>query len=210
MFYGRLAATLFILVFAIEPGLSFGEDSPAPTHSAEIRKDLNKVKIYLENIKTLKGSFLQVSSDTEVRTGKFFISRPGRIRFEYDPPEPILIISDGLFLVYIDKYLEQTTHVLLKATPLNFFLREKISFENDIRLDSIEKSSGVLTIVVRDARSPEKGSLALIFYDSPLEQKKWEFIDAQDIKTTVTLSNVEDGVVLEPDLFNAPDFNKMD
>lgn len=210
MFSGRLAATLFLLVFAMEPGLSFGEDSSAPTYSAENKKDLNKVKKYLENIKTLKGTFLQVSSDTEVRTGKFFIWRPGRIRFEYDPPEPILIISDGLFVVYIDKYLEQTTHVFLKATPLNFLLREKISFQNDIHVDSIEKSSGVLTIIVREAKSPEKGSLALSFYESPLELKKWEVVDAQDIRTTVTLSNVEDGVALEPDLFNTPDFNKVD
>ena len=92
------------------------------------KKDLKRVAVYLEAIKTLRGGFLQVSSNGRVSSGKIFMSRPGRMRFEYDPPESILMIADGLFFVYIDKDLGQTTHVFLKSTPLSFLVQEKIKF----------------------------------------------------------------------------------
>ena len=102
-------------------------------------EDLRRVETYLEAIKTLKGRFLQTSSNGGVASGKVFMSRPGRMRFEYDPPTPILMIADGVFLIYIDQ--------------------------------------------------------------EPLMLRKWKIVDAQNIETSVTLTDVITGIKLDPELF---------
>ena len=79
--------------------------------SAEDRKDILRIETYLNEIKSLRADFLQVSSNGEVATGNLLMLRPGRIRFEYDPPSPILLVADGVYLRYIDKELEQVTHL---------------------------------------------------------------------------------------------------
>ena len=91
------------------------ETAVAARLTAQNKIDLKRVENYLESLSTLKSGFLQISSNGGVASGKFFMSRPGKLRFEYDPPASILIISDGIFLIYIDKDLDQVTHVFLKS-----------------------------------------------------------------------------------------------
>ena len=118
---------------------ALAEDIVPMEMTIQDKEDLKRVVKYLEGIKTLRGGFIQVSSSSRVSSGKLFMSRPGRMRFEYDPPEAILMIADGLFLVYIDKDLEQTTHVFLKSTPLSFLVQEKIDFKGDVTVTEISK-----------------------------------------------------------------------
>ncbi len=94
--------------------------------SAEDKKDLKRIEIYLNNMKTLRAGFLQVSSNGSLATGKLFLSRPGKMRFEYDPPAPILMIADGVFLIYIDKELEQVTHLWLDNTLVGFLVKDTL------------------------------------------------------------------------------------
>ena len=129
------------------------------------------------------------------------MSRPGKIRLEYNPPSPILIIADGIFLIYIDKELDQVTHIFLKSTPVNFLVRKDIRMDGDITVTKVRRSPGVLRLTVQDTDEPEKGSLTLIFADNPLVLRKWSIIDAQNIQTNVTLTDVETGMKLAPKLF---------
>ena len=129
------------------------------------------------------------------------MSRPGKIRIEYNPPSPILIIADGIFLIYIDKELDQVTHVFLKSTPVNFLVRKDIRMDGDITVTKVRRSPGILRLTVQDTDEPEKGSLTLIFADNPLVLRKWSIIDAQNIQTNVTLTDVETGMKLAPKLF---------
>ena len=164
-------------------------------------KDINRVKDYLEGLSTLKSEFLQVASNGSVASGKLFLSRPGKIRFEYDPPASILMVSDGIFLAYIDKDLDQVTHIFLKSTPVNFLVREDIQMSGDITVTKIKRSPGALRLTVQDTDEPEKGSLTLIFADNPLALRKWTVIDPQNIRTNVTLTGMETGMALDPKLF---------
>ena len=165
------------------------------------KKDLKRAAVYLEAIKTLRGGFLQVSSNGSVSSGKIFMSRPGRMRFEYDPPEAILMIADGLFFVYIDRDLEQTTHVFLKSTPLSFLVQEKITFIGDVTVTKIKRTPGILKIKIQKTKGPELGSIQLVFSDKPLALRKWVIVDTQNIITTVNLTGIQTGIKLDPNLF---------
>ena len=169
--------------------------------TAQDKVDLKRVEDYLERLSTLKSRFLQTSSNGNVASGKLFISRPGKLRFEYDPPASILMISDGTFLIYIDKDLDQVTHIFLKSTPVNFLVREDIRMDGDITVTKITRSRGLLRLTIRDTDEPGKGSMTLIFADKPLALRKWTVIDAQNIRTNVMLAGVETGMRLDPRLF---------
>lgn len=180
---------------------SHAENAAPKTLTPQDSIDLKRVKEYLEGIKTLKGGFLQISPEGKPISGKVYLSKPGRFRFEYDPPETIVMVADGVFFIYIDKQLEQVTHVLLKSTPINFLLQEKVNFEGEITVTEIRRSPGVLQITVKKTKEPETGSITLVFSDNPILLKKWRIVDAQNILTTVNLTGMVTGIDLDPNLF---------
>ncbi|MBN07572.1 MAG: hypothetical protein CMM45_07055 [Rhodospirillaceae bacterium] len=192
-------ALLWCLI--LMPTAAEAEVAVAARLTAQDKIDLKRVEDYLERLSTLKSSFLQTSSNGNVASGKLFISRPGKLRFEYDPPASILMISDGIFLIYIDKDLDQVTHIFLKSTPVNFLVREDIRMDGDITVTKITRSRGLLRLTIRDTDEPGKGSMTLIFADKPLALRKWTVIDAQNIRTNVMLAGVETGMKLDPRLF---------
>ena len=198
--YGFIAM-IFLLVMSLSSAAAQSSTAVAANLTEQDKTDLKQVETYLESITTLQSKFLQVSSNGGVASGNFFMSRPGKIRFEYDPPESILMVADGLFLVYIDKDLEQTTHVLLKSTPAYFLVREDIQLSGDITVTRVERSPGILRLTVQDTDEPEKGSLTLTLTTQPLTLRKWTVIDAKNIKTEITLTNQETGMILDPSLF---------
>ena len=189
-----LISTALFLSSLLSPTEAEAETAIAAHLTAQDKTDLKRIEDYLESISTLKGGFLQISSNGNVSSGKLFISRPGKLRFEYDPPASILILSDGIFLIYIDKELDQVTHVFLKSTPVNFLVREDIRMDGETTVTEIRRSPGTLRLTVQ-------GSLTLIFTDKPLALRKWSVIDAQNIQTNVTLTNLETGMTLDPKLF---------
>ena len=174
--------------------------------SAEDKKDLKRIEIYLNNMKTLRAGFLQVSSNGSLATGKLFWSRPGKMRFEYDPPAPILMVADGVFLIYIDKELEQFTHLWLDNTLVWFLVKDDISFKDDVTVTKFNKGSNIFYVTLTKTKDQEQGSITMVFSDKPLAFRKWTITDPQGIETTVTLSNLESGVKIDPELFK---FNRF-
>ena len=183
------------------PTVAEAEAAVAARLTEQDKIDLKRVEDYLKSLSTLKSRFLQTSSNGSIASGKLFVSRPGKLRFEYDPPASILMISDGTFLIYIDNDLDQVTHVFLKSTPVNFLVREDIRMDGDITVTKIKRSPGLISLTIRDTDEPEKGSMTLIFADKPLALRKWTVIDAQNIQTNVMLVEVETGMMLDKRLF---------
>ena len=169
--------------------------------SAENQVDLKRIETFLNGMKTARAGFLQVSSNGAVATGKLLLARPGKMRFEYDPPAPIMMIADGLFLIYIDKELEQVTHLWLSTTPIGFLVEEDIKLDGDVTVTKFEKGSNILRVTLARTKEPEQGSITMIFSDQPLALRKWVITDPQGIRTTVTLSNLESGIKIDPKLF---------
>lgn len=166
---------------------------------------VNRIERYLNDIKTMRGRFVQVSSNGAYAEGEIYLDRPGQMRFDYDPPTPVLIIANGLSLLYYDKELKEATFLPLWETPLWFLIRKEVRFDENVDIVNIEEALGTLRITLRDPDSPDGGEVTLVFANEPLTLKKWELTDPQGIQTQVSLVNPVYGEAVDPALFKYGD-----
>ena len=173
--------------------------------------DLVRIERHLNINRTVQARILQVASDGSYAEGMLHIQRPGRMRLEYDPPNPTLVIADGINLIYVDRELDQATAILLRFTPAELILRKDISFSSeDLLVTGFSRSPGVVRISLVHAKDPLEGRITLVFSDKPLELRKWVVTDSQGIKTTVSLLGPEFGIKLDPGLFEFEMLNSFE
>lgn len=170
----------------------------APADQAVVRQ----AEDYLNGIKTLQARFVQISSNGNFSAGEVFIRRPGRLRFEYDPPVPIVMIADGINLLYYDRELKQSTFIPLWETPLWFLIRDEVNLEKKVQVSEVVRDSATVRLTVSDTETPESGSVTLVFTERPFALRKWVVTDAQGITTQVTLQNPEYGLSLPDKIFD--------
>ncbi|HEY1798915.1 MAG TPA: outer membrane lipoprotein carrier protein LolA [Stellaceae bacterium] len=162
---------------------------------------LQRVAAYLNGIHTMTARFSQIAGNGQRSAGTMYISRPGRMRFEYDPPNPITLIADTFYVYYWDKDLHQVQQVGLKSTPAWFFLRDPINFTADSLVTGFERSDNQIQVSVVERASPDTGSLTMVFTENPLALRQWTVVDQQGKTTTVSLADLQYGVALNPNLF---------
>lgn len=177
---------------ALAPGLANAQPNPA---------DLTRISNYLNGITTMQGTFVQVGPDGDLSEGKFYMRRPGRIRFEYNPPNPTLIVADGFWVAVIDTIDNKFDRFPLSETPLDLLLRSRVNLRNEKAVKSIERSAGQLRVKAVDPDAPGQGSITMIFTNNPLELIQWIVVDGQGLSTTVALSKTKRNVKLDPKLF---------
>jgi outer membrane lipoprotein-sorting protein len=174
--------------------------------SARDQETVQRVEAYLTGIKTLRGRFVQSASNGGQATGEVWLKRPGKLRFEYDQPNDILIVSNGSMLLYFDRELEQTSYIPLSETPLGFLVKDQVDLRNadDYHVAGLERGRGEIAVWVAqegvDAGQP--GSLRLVLSAEPMTLKRWRVVDQQGTVTRVRLTDVETGVALDDDLFD--------
>lgn len=165
-------------------------------------KQVQRIEAYLNAISTLSSRFMQVTSMGQFAQGDFLMARPGRMRIDYDAPVPVVIVSDGTWVMYKDEELDQISHMLLSQLPASMFIGETVDFfGEDLLITNFESGSGVQRLTLQRADDPMEGSLTLVFEAKPLQLKKWAVVDAQGITTTVSLLGPQFGVSLDEDLF---------
>lgn len=175
---------------------------PAPARlTAQDTADLRRIADYLNNIKTMTARFTQVAGNGGVASGQLWIDRPGRMRFEYDPPSPILLIADRFYVYYVDKKLAEMSQIGLKATPAWFLLRPDIAFDQNLLVTRFERGADVLRITVVERAKPEEGTLTMTFGDRPMQLRGWTIVDQQGKRTSVYISDARFGMALAPELF---------
>lgn len=162
--------------------------------------DLQRVAAYLNSIRTMYARFRQVSSNGGAASGQLWMARPGRMRFEYDPPSPILLLADMFYVYYIDKELVEMSKVGLKSTPAWLLLRDPITFD-DLIVTRFDRGANTLRITVVETSDPDTGSLTMVFSDRPLALRQWSIVDQQRKTTTVSLVDERFGMALDPKLF---------
>ncbi|MCH8859502.1 MAG: outer membrane lipoprotein carrier protein LolA [Proteobacteria bacterium] len=203
---GWLCRAALVLAFMLAgtagwaPGAA-AQDAVRARLSAAEEADIVRIEGYLNGIKTLSSRFIQIASDGSLARGQFFMSRPGKMRFEYDPPSPILIIATGLLLIYYDKELEQVSQTFLRLTPIGVLVRENIELKGDITVTGFRRGPGTLRVTIADTDDPDSGSITLVFSEAPLALRQWQLTDAQGVTTTVTLTDVRTGLPLDAKLF---------
>jgi len=174
---------------------------PAPLTQQDTL-ELQRIAAYLNNIRTMTARFQQTANNGGVSAGHPWVARPGRMRFEYDPPTPITLLADSASVYYWDKQLNQTSKYELRQTPAWFFLRDPISFGADVVVTRFERlGGGILRVTVVESAQPDAGSLTLDFSENPLTLRQWTVIDQQSKRTIVGLSDLQYGMALDPKLF---------
>lgn len=169
--------------------------------SALDQQDIRRAEQLLDGITSLKARFTQVDSNGGVATGTFYLRRPGRMRFEYDAPSPLLMVADGTWLVVYDKEIKQVDRYPLGATPIGVLARERVRLDQGVELLGVVRDKGAFGIKLTDQDHRDEGQLILIFTDSPLEFRQWQVLDAQGATTVFTLDRVQTGLALSPSLF---------
>ncbi|MDH3667256.1 MAG: outer membrane lipoprotein carrier protein LolA [Paracoccaceae bacterium] len=164
-------------------------------------RDLTRISNYLNGVTTLVGNFVQVGHDGELSEGLFYLRRPGRIRFEYQPPNPALVIADGTWVGVYDTRLNTLDRIPLGQTPLSILLKKRVDLKSENSVRAIERAPGLMRVTAVDPNEPDQGSITMVFADNPLELRQWIVVDAQGLTTTVALSEMRANVKLDPKLF---------
>lgn len=149
---------------------------------------LKKIETYLDGIRTLQSPFLQVSSNGQQAQGMLFLSRPGKLRIDYEPPTPVVILANTSYLSYFDTELKQVTHLPIDDTPAAFLLRDHFSFTSgDVVVTDYHRGAGTTRVTLVQQGDPLAGRLTLVLAEEPMLLRKWTVVDAQGIVTDVTL-----------------------
>ncbi|HQT86972.1 MAG TPA: outer membrane lipoprotein carrier protein LolA [Acidiphilium sp.] len=162
----------------------------APAVTTQNAPILAKISTYLDGLKTVTAKFLQVAPDGSVRSGNAILQRPGKMRFQYDKPDPQLLVAGFGLLVYHDPQLNQTTNLPLSSTPLGILLAPKVHFSGKVTVTKISQPPGEVQISLIRTGKAAQGHLTLIFSTDPLELRQWRVTDAQAATTQVSLYNL--------------------
>lgn len=177
---------------------------PAPLNDQQ-RADVTAVESYLNGIRTLSSRFQQFSANGGTASGQLYLSRPGKMRFEYDPPVPILLVADGRNIYYYDKELQQVSDIRVNDTPAGFLLRDTIRLSGDVTVTAFDHHPGAIRVTVVQTDEPGQGSVTLVLEDRPIQLRQWTIVDAQQKQTTLVLDSPHYGTPLNPSLFNWTD-----
>ena len=172
------------------------------TFDANQKAQAAKVSSYLSSLQTLVGNFVQVGPDGTKTKGDFYIQKPGKVRFEYDPPTPIDIIADGSSLVVRDRQLATQQLWPLSQTPLRFLLSDKIDLMRDTNVVSVAADDTFVTVVIEESNTLVGTSrLMMMVGAKDYQLKQWTVTDPQGYDTTVAVYNLDASKKVDPSLF---------
>jgi outer membrane lipoprotein-sorting protein len=200
--YILLAAALFLALPAQSRAAPTPPALSASDLSASDRALIGQIDDYLNRQSAITANFMQVADDGSTRTGKAWMERPGRMRFEYDPPDAQLLVSGGNALVYHDPALNQTTNIPLGSTPLGILLAQHVALDSaDSEIIKIDREPGEVDVTLARRGKESLGSLTLVFGTNPLELRQWVVTDAQSRQTRVSLYDIAPSGPLPDSLF---------
>jgi outer membrane lipoprotein-sorting protein len=178
------------LLLVAMPG--FAAAPPAAKLAAADQADLERIQAYLNGIKTVRGKFEQTNPDGSVSSGTIWLSRPGKMRFEYDAPTKILIVCDGNFIEVNDQSLNDIQFVPVKDTPAWLILRDGITLSGDVTVTRFERGPKIFRVTVAQSNDQSDSTLTMVFSDEPLVLQQWSVIDPQGRATVVALTDLQD------------------
>lgn len=175
-----------------------------PASAAE-KLSLNQISNYFNGLRTAKGGFTQINDDGSISTGTLYIRRPGRARFEYDPPAEALVMAGGGQVAIFDAKSNQPPEQYpLKRTPLNLILMQKVDLARANMVVGHDFDGTTTSVTAQDPENPEYGNIRMVFSGPPVQLRQWVITNGDGSETTVILRDLDNAAQLETSLFSIP------
>jgi len=202
-FLSVFAVLAVVMVFFAVTEQSIGGDKGGSSGKVMSQDALaKKIEDYLSNLDTVEARFVQIGPTGQQVSGKFYMDRPGKLRFQYDAPINDYIVADGFFIYFYDSEMGQQNHAPIDSTLAYFFLRRDVSLHEDVTVTNVVSTEKVAEVTIVQTKEPESGALTLVFDMKPkMRLKSWHVQDAQGMVTTILLDDIKTDVKLASDLF---------
>ena len=172
---------------------------------AQEKLSLGEISKYLNALKSAKGEFTQINDDGTISTGPIFIHRPGRIRFEYDPPaEALVMASGGQVAIFDVKSNQPPEQYPLKRTPLHLILKRNVDLNRAKMVVGHSFDGTATSVIAQDPENPEYGNIKLVFTGPPVQLRQWVITGSDGTETTVILGDMDGETRLAASLFSIP------
>ena len=180
----------------------FGNPGTTTEFDKSQRALIDRVNIYLMSVQTMIGDFVQVGPDGRRAEGKIYLQKPGRIRFEYNPPSPIEMVADGNSVVIRDRKLATQDLYPISQTPLRFLLADRIDLLRETNVISVASDDTFISLQIEEKHTlGGTHKVLLMFAVKDTQLKQWTVTDPQGYDTTVALYNLDLGKKLDPSMF---------
>jgi outer membrane lipoprotein-sorting protein len=197
----RLFILAIVMCASLTAPVAFAAKAKPIALTAEQKESVDRVNAFINSFQSLRGDFVQTSPRGQTSRGIVLISKPGKMRFEYEPPNPLLIVSDGRWLTIKNKVKERGDQFPLSSTPLRLVVSPKVNLLKETHVIGFEKNEGLTSIAFQDKKGALGGYLVLVFDEANNTLQQWIIVDGKGRRTTVELANLEFGGKFDPKLF---------
>jgi len=188
--------------FSLPFGKSGSSSDQATAFDDKQRALLDRISMYLSSVQTMVGNFVQIGPDGNRTEGNFSIQKPGKVRFQYNPPSPTDIIADGSMVAVRDRRLATQDTYLLSQTPLRYLLADRIDLLHDTNVVSVTADDTFASVVIEEKQLAIGTTRLMIMFDAKdLTLKQWTVTDPQGFDTTVAVYNLDTTKKPDPNLF---------
>ena len=197
----NLALGMTLAIAAAAPVTAFAANQAAPVAlSADQQQAVKRISDYLNSFQSMKAKFSQVSPKGTLTTGTLYISKPGKLRFDY-ANNPLLIVADGRWLTIKDRVREKGDQFPLSSTPLRLVVSPHVDLLAETNIIGFSSQDGITSVTLQDRGTNIGGYITLMFDEQLKQLQQWVAVDGKDRHTTVQLSNIEFGGKFDPKLF---------
>lgn len=165
---------------------------------------LARLSQYLNELQTAEGRFTQINADGSASEGTIYIHRPGRMRFEYDADDLLVIAGGGQVAIFDGRSNQRPEQYPLRRTPLNLILRRNVDLAGSGMVTALEQNGDFTHVTALDPDTPEAGTITLVFSDNPVQLRSWMITDQAGGQTQLELGAFEQGIQIGARLFNIP------
>jgi outer membrane lipoprotein-sorting protein len=164
----------------------------APRQAISAGEAVSRANAWLENAQVMTANFVQIGPDGHRGEGKLTLERPGRMRFQFAPPDRLEIVADGRSVAVRDQKMDTQDLYLIAQTPLKFLLADHIDLAKDTEVQRVEANDSAVSILIEDkATLGGSAKIELVFDPATFALRQWTVNDAQGLQTVVTLFNVD-------------------
>jgi len=160
-----------------------------------------EIEKYFNAIRTLKARFVQTNPNGSIIQGTLYVRRPGRMRFEYDPPSQLKIVADGFQVTMWDPTTKDFGQWPIGWTAASFLVKEPFSLSGDLRVEKLERVNGLIEATMSQTKKPKEGKVIVRFAENPLTLRGWTIIDNRGQQVTIALADMQTGMLLADSLF---------